>query len=111
MQPNGTSCCRSSCSLKPPSFWARKNRQKISYQICMAQRPKSLAVTKMSKIYENLDIGVITILQEPQRRVKFSTNFAVRITIIQVQAQWVITIVCGKETTFWLFLFLLGDNL
>ena len=45
----------------------------------MASRPKSLAVTKISKISESPDIWVITILREPQRRVKFSTNFAVRI--------------------------------
>ena len=57
----------------------RKNRQKISNQICVAQQPKSLAVTKISKISESPDIWVITILREPQRHIKFSTNFAVTI--------------------------------
>ena len=45
----------------------------------MAQQPKSLAVTKISKISESPDIWVITILPEPQCRIKFSTNFAVTI--------------------------------
>ena len=40
----------------------KKNRQKISNQICMAQQPKSLAVTKISKISESPDIWVIIIL-------------------------------------------------
>ena len=40
----------------------RKNRQKISNQICRASRPKSLAVTKISKISESPDIWGITIL-------------------------------------------------
>ena len=49
----------------------------------MASRPRSLAVTKISKISESPDIWVITILRESQRHIKFSTNFAARITRIQ----------------------------
>lgn len=49
----------------------------------MASRPRSLAVTKVSKISESPDISQITILQETRRRIKFSTNFAVRIARIQ----------------------------
>ena len=45
----------------------------------MATRPRSLAVTKISKISESPDIWVITILREPQRYIKFSTNFMVTI--------------------------------
>ena len=45
----------------------------------MAQQPRSLAVTKISKISESPDIWVITILREPQRYIKFSTNFMVTI--------------------------------
>ena len=45
----------------------------------MASRPKSLAVTKISKISESPDIWGITILREPQCRIKFSTNFVVTI--------------------------------
>ena len=63
----------------------------------MASRPKSLAVTKISKISESPDIWVITILREPQRRIKFSTNFAVGITRIRVHTQWALTIVCGRR--------------
>ena len=48
----------------------------------MALRPRSLAVTKISKISESPDIWVITILREPQRHIKFSTNFVV--TICQI---------------------------
>ena len=48
----------------------------------MASQPKSLAVTKISKISESPDIWGITILREPQRRIKFSTNFVV--TICQI---------------------------
>ena len=86
----------------------RKNRQKISNQICMVSRPRSLAVTKISKISESPDIWVITILREPQRYIKFSTNFAVGIARIRVRTQWALTIVYGrreKVSAFSLFLF------
>ena len=63
----------------------------------MATRPRSLAVTKISKISESPDIWVITILREPQRRIKFSTNFAVGIARIRVHTQWALTIVCGRR--------------
>ena len=63
----------------------------------MAQQPKSLAVTKISKISESADIWIITILREPQRRIKFSTNFAVGIARIRVHTQWALTIVCGRR--------------
>ena len=72
----------------------------------MALRPRSLAVTKISKISESPDIWVITILREPQRHIKFSTNFAVRITRIQDENTMALTIVCGrreKVETFSLF--------
>ena len=63
----------------------------------MASRPKSLAVTKISKISESPDIWVITILREPQRYIKFSTNFAVGIARIRMHTQWALTIVCGRR--------------
>ena len=63
----------------------------------MASRPKSLAVTKISKISESPEIWVITILREPQRYIKFSTNFAVGIARIRVHTQWALTIVCGRR--------------
>ena len=63
----------------------------------MAQQPRSLAVTKISKISKSLDIWVITILREPQRCIKFSTNFAVRVARIRTHTQWALTIVCGRR--------------
>ena len=78
----------------------------------MASRPKSLAVTKISKISESPDIWGITILREPQRRIKFSTNFVVGIARIRVHTQWALTIVCGrreKVSAFSLFVCALSE--
>ena len=75
-------CCRPSNEFKPPSFEFRRIVKKYPIK-CMASRPRSLAGTKISKISESPDIWVITILREPQRHIKFSTNFAARITRIQ----------------------------
>ena len=80
----------------------------------MASRPKSLAVTKISKISESPDIWGITILREPQCRIKFSTNFAVGIARIRVHTQWALTIVCGrreKVETLSLYLFVCCQKL
>ena len=61
----------------------------------------------VSKISESLDIWRITILREPQRRVKFSTNFAVGIARIRVHTQWALTICLReKRKSFGFFSFL-----
>ena len=80
----------------------------------MASRPKSLAVTKISKISESPDIGGITILREPQRRIKFSTNFVVTICQNSDAHTMVLTIVCGrreKVSAFSLYLFVCCQKL
>ena len=73
----------------------------------MASRPKSLAVTKISKISESPDIWRITILREPQHRVKFSTNFAVGIARIRVHTMGVNYCVREKRKSFGFFSFYL----
>ena len=78
----------------------------------MASRPRSLAVTKISKISESPDIWVITILRELQRHIKFSTNFAVTICQNSDAHTMVLTIVCGrreKVSTFSLFVCALSE--
>ena len=78
----------------------------------MAQQPKSLAVTKISKISESPDIWVITILREPQRHIKFSTNFVV--TIYQNSGAYTMGVnycLREKRKSFGLFSFLLRHKL
>ena len=73
----------------------------------MAQRPKSLVVTKISKISACPDIWVTTILQEPPH-IKFSTNFAV--TIARFQAAHTMGVnycLREKRKSFGFFSFLL----
>ena len=91
-----TSDCVSSC-YSNRQVWILKITTIKCQLICMASRPKSLAVTKISKISESPDIWGITILREPQCRIKFSTNFAVGIARIRVHTQWALTIVCGRR--------------
>ena len=74
--------------------------------ICTASRPKSLAVTKISKISESPDIWGITILREPQRHIKFSTNFVVGIARIRVHTIKTVVWMRGKRKSFGFFSFL-----